>query len=44
MFPAESAHAVYDPGLGRPAAHAASAASVDGIAAAKQMPIEKGAL
>ncbi len=43
MFSAESAHFVYDPGLGRPVTHAVSAANVNDITAAKQMPIEAGA-
>jgi len=37
---AESAHVVHDPDLGRPVTHAATAANVDDIAAAKQMPVE----
>ena len=42
-MPAESAHVVYDPDLGRPVYHAVSAANVNDITAAKQMPIEAGA-
>ncbi len=37
------AHFVYDPDLGRPVYHAVSAANVNDITAAKQMPIEAGA-
>jgi Transposase DDE domain len=37
------AHVIYDPGLGRPVYHAVTAANVNDITAAKQMPIEKGA-
>lgn len=37
------AHVVYDPDLGRPIYHAVTAAKVNDISAAKQMPIEAGA-
>jgi hypothetical protein len=37
------AHVVYDPDLGRPVYHAVTAANVNDITAAKQMPIEAGA-
>jgi hypothetical protein len=37
------AHVVYDPDLGRPVYHAVSAANVNDISAAKEMPIEAGA-
>jgi hypothetical protein len=37
------AHFVYDPDLGRPVYHAVTAANVNDITAAKQMPIEAGA-
>jgi hypothetical protein len=37
------AHVVYDPDLGRPVYHAVTAANVNDISAAKQMPIEAGA-
>ena len=37
------AHFVYDPDLGRPVYHAVSAANVNDITAAKQMPVEAGA-
>jgi hypothetical protein len=37
------AHIVYDPDLGRPIYHAVTAANVNDITAAKQMPIEAGA-
>ncbi len=37
------AHVVYDPDLGRPVYHAVTAANVNDIVAAKQMPIEAGA-
>ena len=37
------AHFVYDPDLGRPVTHAVSAANVNDITAAKQMPVEAGA-
>ncbi|MGH6820426.1 MAG: IS4 family transposase [Methylocella sp.] len=37
------AHVIYDPDLGRPVYHAVTAANVNDITAAKQMPIEKGA-
>jgi hypothetical protein len=37
------AHVVYDPDLGRPVYHAISAANVNDISPAKQMPIQPGA-
>jgi hypothetical protein len=37
------AHVVYDPDLGRPIFHAVTAAKVNDISAAKEMPIEAGA-
>ena len=37
------AHVVYDPDLGRPVYHAVTAANVNDITAAKEMPIEAGA-
>jgi Transposase DDE domain/Domain of unknown function (DUF4372) len=37
------AHVVYDPDLGRPVYHAVTAANVNDITAAKQMPIKAGA-
>jgi hypothetical protein len=37
------AHVVYDPDLGRPVYHAVTAANVNDISAAKEMPIEAGA-
>jgi len=37
------AHVVYDPDLGRPIYHAVTAANVNDISAAKEMPIEAGA-
>jgi hypothetical protein len=37
------AHVVYDPDLGRPIYHAVTAANVNDISAAKDMPIEAGA-
>jgi Transposase DDE domain len=37
------AHVVYDPDLGRPIYHAVTAANVNDITAAKDMPIEAGA-
>src|SRR5574337_696575 len=37
------AHVVYDPDLGRPVYHAVTAANVNDITAAKDMPIEAGA-
>ena len=37
------AHFVYDPDLGRPVYHSVTAANVNDITAAKQMPIEAGA-
>ena len=37
------AHVVYDPDLGRPVYHAVTAANVNAITAAKEMPIEAGA-
>ena len=37
------AHVVYDPDLGRPVYHAVTAANVNDITAAKEMPIEPGA-
>jgi hypothetical protein len=37
------AHFIYDPDLGRPVYHAVTAAKVNDITAAKQMPIEAGA-
>jgi hypothetical protein len=37
------AHVVYDPDLGRPIYHAVTAANVNDITAAKEMPIEVGA-
>ena len=37
------AHVVYDPDLGRPVYHAVTAARVNDVTAAKQMPIEAGA-
>jgi hypothetical protein len=37
------AHVVYDPDLGRPIYHAVTAANVNDISAARQMPIEVGA-
>ena len=37
------AHVVYDPDLGHPVYHAVSAANVNDITPAKQMPIEPGA-
>jgi len=37
------AHVIYDPDLGRPVYHAVTAANVNDITAAKQMPIEAGA-
>jgi len=37
------AHVVYDPDLGRPVYHAVTAANVNDISAAKEMPIETGA-
>lgn len=37
------AHVVYDPDLGRPIYHAVTAANVNDITAAKEMPIEAGA-
>ena len=43
MFSAESAHVIYDPDLGRPVYHAVTAANVNDITAAKQMPVEAGA-
>ncbi|MGI8570008.1 MAG: hypothetical protein ACR2KT_13590 [Methylocella sp.] len=43
MFSAESAHVVHDPDLGHPVTHAATAANVNDIAVAKQMPVEAGA-
>lgn len=36
------AHVVYDPDLGRPVYHAVTAANVNDISAAKEMPIEAG--
>ena len=42
MFGAK-AHVVYDPDLGRPVYHAVTAARVNDVTAAKQMPIEAGA-
>ena len=38
------AHVVYDPDQGRPVYHAVTAANVNDISAAKEMPIEAGAL
>ena len=37
------AHVVYDPDLGRPIYHAVTAANINDITAAKEMPIEAGA-
>ena len=37
------AHVIYDPDLGRPVYHAVTAANVNDITAAKEMPIEAGA-
>ncbi len=37
------AHVVYDPDLGRPVYHSVTAANVNDITAAKEMPIEPGA-
>jgi len=37
------AHVIYDPDVGRPVYHAVTAANVNDISAAKQMPIEAGA-
>jgi hypothetical protein len=37
------AHVVYDPDLGRPVYHAVTAANVNDISAAKEMPVEAGA-
>ena len=37
------AHVIYDPDLGRPVYHAVTAANVNDISAAKEMPIEAGA-